>query len=351
MKHHVCIFFAMLSLGYIPSIAQETHKVMSVWSNGEMRFQINSDSIDSITFSVPKPPIASTQEKILSGLFSVSPTKKVRFSSGNLQYQASTNTWRFAINQYDIVGDSIYGNVYIDSVKCDNLKASAFYEGWIDDFARFTSGFDNREEDSLAIRFHPWDRDTSAVPVGARSRYYGYGISPVVDSAYDDSLYYRPKYSNYDWGVYNPISNGGNKAGMWRTLNIHEWMYLIHERKNDGRGYAIVNGIKGLVLLPDDWMYNANNPSFVNLPDTCSENVFNTEEWKRLEESGAVFLPCDSPDRGSYHAYYDEGELDIMPTIRGTAGFVFELSEPFNLSNVRLVQDVEISKPEENNIQ
>ena len=40
----------------------------------------------------------------LSGLFSVSATQQVHFSQGNLQYQASTNTWRFAEHQYDYVG-------------------------------------------------------------------------------------------------------------------------------------------------------------------------------------------------------------------------------------------------------
>lgn len=35
----------------------------------------------------------------LPGLFSISPTQQVQFSQGNLQYQASTNTWRFAENQ------------------------------------------------------------------------------------------------------------------------------------------------------------------------------------------------------------------------------------------------------------
>ena len=34
------------------------------------------------------------------------PEKKVHFSKGNLQYQASTNTWRFAEKQYDIIGDA-----------------------------------------------------------------------------------------------------------------------------------------------------------------------------------------------------------------------------------------------------
>ena len=40
------------------------------------------------------------------GLFSVSEGQQVYFSKGNLQYQASTNTWKFAENQYDYVGSA-----------------------------------------------------------------------------------------------------------------------------------------------------------------------------------------------------------------------------------------------------
>lgn len=36
---------------------------------------------------------------VINALFSVSSTQKVYFSKGNLQYQASTKTWRFAENQ------------------------------------------------------------------------------------------------------------------------------------------------------------------------------------------------------------------------------------------------------------
>ena len=43
-------------------------------------------------------------EGALPGEFSVSPTKKVRFSKGNLQYNTATETWNFAEKQYDIIG-------------------------------------------------------------------------------------------------------------------------------------------------------------------------------------------------------------------------------------------------------
>ena len=56
-----------------------------------------------------------------NGVFSVSPTTKVRFSQGNLQYQPSTRLWRFADVQTDVLGWQDY-------------FASPRYKGWIDLF-------------------------------------------------------------------------------------------------------------------------------------------------------------------------------------------------------------------------
>lgn len=78
------------------------------------------------------------------GAFSVSPNKLVYFSKGNLQYQASTNTWRFAENQWDYVGDATEGNVYMDDVKCNNSYISQTYNGWIDLFGWGTGNKSNR---------------------------------------------------------------------------------------------------------------------------------------------------------------------------------------------------------------
>ena len=52
-------------------------------------------------------------EGALNGRFTINANgDQVIFSQGNLQYQASTQTWRFAEHQYDFVGDSEEGNVY-----------------------------------------------------------------------------------------------------------------------------------------------------------------------------------------------------------------------------------------------
>ena len=72
---------------------------------------------------------------MLPGYFSVSETKTVAFSQGNLQYQAApTPTWRFATNQWDVVGSADFGNVYVDEVKCNNALIADDYTGWIDLF-------------------------------------------------------------------------------------------------------------------------------------------------------------------------------------------------------------------------
>ncbi|MBR4498358.1 MAG: hypothetical protein IKP08_06750 [Bacteroidales bacterium] len=92
--------------------------------------------------------VAQAQSPIKDGAilaeFSVSDSTKVHFSQGNLQYQASSNTWRFAENQWDFVGDSIDGTVYEKGIKSDNAKISSSYDGWIDLFGFGTSGYKGR---------------------------------------------------------------------------------------------------------------------------------------------------------------------------------------------------------------
>ncbi len=69
--------------------------------------------------------VAQAQSPVKDGAilaeFSVSDSTKVYFSQGNLQYQASTGTWKFADNQYDMIGDN-------------NSNISSSYSGWIDLF-------------------------------------------------------------------------------------------------------------------------------------------------------------------------------------------------------------------------
>lgn len=142
----------------------------------------------------------------LPGAFSVSATQQVYFSQGNLQYQASTNTWRFAEHQYDYVGNATLGNVYENSVKCDNALISDSYAGWIDLFGWNTAN-------------NPTLSSTTASYVVCTCEYSYPNWEPLNPSCYPFT----------DWGV-NPISNGGNQPNLWRTLTNAEWDYLYNGR-------------------------------------------------------------------------------------------------------------------------
>lgn len=99
-------------------------------------------------------------------------------------------------------------------------------------------------------------------------------------------------YINCDWGVYNPISNGGNQAGIWRTLNSGEWWYLLSGRENAiyKRSKAKVGGTDGYVLLPDAWIQPVNINFTANAPDFETNN-YDDAHWALMENAGAVFFP------------------------------------------------------------
>lgn len=58
----------------------------------------------------------------LPGVFSVSTTKQVQFSKGNLQYTQSTKTWAFATQQYGAIG--------IDNMNESNLADKIDLFSW-----------------------------------------------------------------------------------------------------------------------------------------------------------------------------------------------------------------------------
>ena len=101
--------------------------------------------------------------------------------------------------------------------------------------------------------------------------------------------------TKYDWGVKNIISNGGGKS--WRTLTRDEWVYVFDTRNtSSGIRYAManVNGVNGLILLPDNW--SCSNYSLSNTNDTkasFNSNSISQSDWQnKFESNGAVFLPA-----------------------------------------------------------
>ena len=233
----------------------------------------------------------------INGLFSVSEDSQVYFSQGNLQYQASTDTWKFAENQWDIIGS-------------ENSNISENYSGWIDLFGWGTSGYHDAN-DTYNVNYQPWSTSTSAV--NSSYNYNGYGPSTNMT---DPNL--TGTSANYDWGVFNPISNGGNQTNQWRTLTQPEWDYIFNTRTTvSGIRYAKakVNNVNGVILLPDDWSSTIFNLSNTNTYDASfSSNTITASQWSTLEQAGAVFLPA---------AGYRNG---TSVTIVGSRGFYWSAS-------------------------
>ena len=216
---------------------------------------------------------------------------QVYFSQGNLQYQASTNTWRFAENQWDYVGTQTpqYGEPGGTVAGSDNSNISSSYNGWIDLFGWGTSGYNHG-----AVGYQPWStRD------GCDYCYYAYGIDTC--NLYDQT-------GQADWG-YNPISNGGNITNKWRTLTQSEWSYVFKTRTTvSGIRYAKanVNGVNGVILLPDDWSENTYSLNNTNSSDArFSSNTITNTQWFVFENAGAVFLPTAGSRQGTSVTYVD----------------------------------------------
>ena len=255
-------------------------------------------------------------EGALDGLFTINPNgDRVYFSKGNLQYHMNTGTWSFMEHQYDMVE-------YLDQ----NVGENYANQNIVSLFGWGTSGYNHG-----ANNYQPWS--TSQVS----NNYYAYGSWEY--NLYDDS-------GKADWG-YNAISNGGNRENSgWRTLTQPEWNYVFNTRGTaSGIRYAKanVNGVNGVILLPDNWTtstYTLSNTN--NSAASYDSNNITDEAWANtLEANGAVFLPaagyrggtsvgsvgssgyyCSASfgtSTGAYTVFFNSGSLDTnSPRPRGS---------------------------------
>ena len=276
-------------------------------------------SFTTLPDDVELPPV----EGALPGLFSVAEGRQVLFSKGNLQYQASTGIWRFAEYQYDFVGK-------------DNEKISETYDGWIDLFGWATSGYNHG-----AVNWQPWSGNEVAQ---SDALHYAYGKATCHLYNVDGRA---------DWG-YNAISNGGNGENQWRTPSKEEWVYLLFVR-NTSSGVrfakACLDGVNGLLLLPDNWKVTKYQLNSVNDADVSfGANVIGLSDWQHvLEPAGVVFLPTSGArtidgvylDSGYYHSS-SAGAGDAFGVGFGKNGIVIRATgHRGDGLAVRLVRDAE----------
>ena len=223
---------------------------------------LRAGHIYNITRSASGTPTPAT------GQFSVSATKKVTFSSGNLQatWDGSSWNWHFAENQWDYIGNAA-GNTSINgngTVSASNVTVDLF--GWV--------GASNTT----------WSGD-----LGTTGNAAMHGISNSFDGYGDDAS----EALKSDWG--NTINDGYT----WFTLTSDEWTYLFNTRtvnggQGSGKSYTLgqsVNDKLGVVIYPDDY----------------TGSVYAGSDWSTFEAAGCVFLPVAGFRVGTQANVYDAG--------------------------------------------
>lgn len=238
-QYYYCAYLVLNGTTYIGSI-------MNFETSASTDNQGNTDNPEDNPEDNPTDdPKDDPSSNFTAKAFSISSTKQVYFSPGNLQYHPKNDKWRFAEHQWDYVGE-------------DNIYISKTYDGWIDLFG------------------------------------WGTGGNPTNTSFNLNS------YSTFlDWGI-NKIGN--DAPNTWRTLSDDEWWYLLLSRKNATSLFctATIDGKKGLVLLPDNWIcpndvaLDAEDYRYFTNTDMHSrhlEQEITLKQWAKLESTGAVFLP------------------------------------------------------------
>ena len=254
----------------------------------------------------------------LSGLFSVSATQQVYMAQGNLQYIASSNTWKFADNQYDYIGNAA-GNTTAEASRSSQSSA-------IDLFGWGTSGYNSK---------------------------YPYMVSTTAGD-YAQTGNVNIAGTNYDWGVNCAISNGGGVANEWRTLTGDEWTYLITGRNTTTAYKAYkcqltTGGVtyNGLMVLPDDntadvktsnypWTAWASCPQFTAIP---SGALFLPAAGQRNSSSDGTAV-ADAGDAGLYWSSTSASYSDAKSLWFGSSAFQTSETNPRNCGfSVRLAQN------------
>ena len=228
--------------------------------------------------------------------FSVSPTKTVKFSKGNLVYDQG----RFKMHKEQYA--RCFTDKYWSSQTHPNLKDLMRVYTSFDYFRWATSGWNNGN-----TNYAPY-----CIAHSSQAANYG----PKVNGNYI-SLY-ESDGNKADWGTYQFGMNASNIS--WRTLTSDEWGWLIgppsgnaspgnncresstvNHVQNARYAKAIVNGTNGMFIFPDRYEHPRNVTPIVgindegnhwNNDDPAENNVYDLTAWDAMERAGMIFLPA-----------------------------------------------------------
>lgn len=280
---------------------------------------VYADGISDSPYTYPPEPPAGG----INGLFSVSATKKVFFSKGNLRatYDGSSWTWSFADHQYDAVGDAVANtSINGNGIVSDNGSVDLF--GW----------------------------------VGANSAFTDMAAFGISNSTTEGDYRTAEGAALNDWGT-NAISNGGNVANYgWLTLTQVEWNYVLNTRAgaDSKKGAATVDSVKGWILLPDAWTLPAGASFAAGAASGYTTNSYTAGQWAVMESAGAVFLPVTGrrvgssmmdgtwPDKGYYWSATGSSTLSALDAEFTDSSFTADGRwSRYKAAAVRLAKDSE----------
>ena len=199
-------------------------------------------------YNITRAVAPSVPAGALSGEFTINSSgDKVYFSKGNLRY--ASGTWSFFDNQYD----------YYTSYSAD-----------------------------------AWDKfgwSTSATT-------YGMNTSDQESDYSGDFV---------DWGSNSDLQTALGTG--WFTLSKDEWVYLFGTDSSNKRtttsglyfAKATVNGVSGVILLPDDWSTSNYSLNSTNSTGAAYDtNTISESDWSsNFEAHGCVFLPAAGFRKGT----------------------------------------------------
>ena len=285
-------------------------------------------------------PIRTSALKVTASLpaFSVSPTKRVAIAKSNLQCTTSDAwaswTWSFMAHPWSLVETS------------DLANADYEYATAIGLFGWGTSGHKFGVSDNYGDFYAPYN-----------TTYYPEAASAEED---ENGMHYGPKYNETgnkgligdpfqygDWGVeacraQGSLNDGSGNFSNWRTPTADEYVYLFalkacfsqayntasyhkvfdgdglvendnqpvdndyrYSRRLNNYGLGVVNGKKGMIVVPDYFVDPSGKFVVRYSPSTTANepygnNNYSLDEWNNtMAPAGAIFFPGNGYRKGT----------------------------------------------------
>ena len=295
---------------------------MSFKGNGTTALEIERSYVTPIVPNLdPDPDLGETGASFKGqGVFSVSNSKKVYFSPGNLQ--CVNNHWEFAPQQYKAAHDMIsYGVNYVPEYDPD-INFNWDLVGWSTDLSEY----------------------------GTKHLHDGHSNTNVDN--YSDRQY----------------KNWGQVFGddTWWVLSQNEFNYVINERVSNEKMQVTVNdnvrtnvrtdvsyrviyvdGQEGCMLFPD--VCSITLPSGVSFPDQYNPTHYTADQFVSVfERAGCIFLPyvgyqqnSDGQDfslpvtlSGTYHTGYQAGRYWTSTPDPSSSNHMHAQAMDFNGTNI-----------------